>query len=188
MGFSRQEYWNGFPFPFPGDLPDPGIKSRSPTLQADSLPAEPPGKPQTRERHLWAHLQTWKDREVWEQCFPRLIDSAFFLHTDFSMSKPMPVPAKRGSWTLKAVWKSIICICIDLINHYYISSLFFNPKFCWRMLSDLYAYHTSCCFCWVAKLCPTPCDPTNFTMPGFSVLHCLLGFAQTHIHWVSDAI
>ena len=45
MEFSRPEYWSGLPFPFPGDLPDPGIKPRSPTLQVDSLPSEPPGKP-----------------------------------------------------------------------------------------------------------------------------------------------
>ena len=44
MGFSRQEYWSGLPFPSPGDLPDPGIKPRSPALQADSLTSEPPGK------------------------------------------------------------------------------------------------------------------------------------------------
>ena len=45
MEFSRPEYWSGQPFPSPGDLPNPGIKPRSPTLQADSLPAEPLGKP-----------------------------------------------------------------------------------------------------------------------------------------------
>ena len=45
MDFSRPEYWNGFPFPSPGDLPNPGIKPGSPALQGDSLPAEPPGKP-----------------------------------------------------------------------------------------------------------------------------------------------
>ena len=45
MGFSRQECWSGLPFPSPGDLPDPGIKPGSPTLQADALPSEPPGKP-----------------------------------------------------------------------------------------------------------------------------------------------
>ena len=45
MGFSRQEYWSGFPFPFPGDLPDPGIKPRSPALQADDLLTELWGKP-----------------------------------------------------------------------------------------------------------------------------------------------
>ena len=41
MKFSRQEYWSGLPFPSPGDLPGPGIKPRSPALQADSLPSEP---------------------------------------------------------------------------------------------------------------------------------------------------
>ena len=40
MGFSRQEYWSGLPFPSPEDLPDPGIKPRSPALQAGSLPNE----------------------------------------------------------------------------------------------------------------------------------------------------
>ena len=40
MGFSRQEYWSGLPFPSPGDLPNPGIEPRSPTLQADCLPSE----------------------------------------------------------------------------------------------------------------------------------------------------
>ena len=45
MGFSRQEYWSGLPFPSPGDLPHTGIKPRSPTLQVDALTSEPPGKP-----------------------------------------------------------------------------------------------------------------------------------------------
>ena len=44
MGFSRQEYWSGLPFPSPGDLPNPGIKPGSPALQADSLLSELPGK------------------------------------------------------------------------------------------------------------------------------------------------
>ena len=44
MGFFRQEYWSGLPFPSPGHLADPGIEPRSPSLQADSLPSEPPGK------------------------------------------------------------------------------------------------------------------------------------------------
>ena len=45
MGFSRQEYWSGLPFPSPGDLPDPGIEPESPALQADALTSEPPGSP-----------------------------------------------------------------------------------------------------------------------------------------------
>ena len=40
MGFSRQEYGSGLPFPSPRDLPDPGIEHGSPALQADSLPTE----------------------------------------------------------------------------------------------------------------------------------------------------
>ena len=47
MEFSRQEYWSGLPFPSPGDLPDPGIKPQSPTLQPDDMPSEPPvGSPE----------------------------------------------------------------------------------------------------------------------------------------------
>ena len=46
MEISRQEYWSGLPFPPPGDLPKLGIEPRSLTLQVDSLPSEPPGKPE----------------------------------------------------------------------------------------------------------------------------------------------
>ena len=48
-GFPRKEYWRGLPFPSPGDLPDPGIKPRSPALQADSLPLSHQGSPQLAE-------------------------------------------------------------------------------------------------------------------------------------------
>ena len=50
MEFSRQEYWSGLPFSSPGDLPNPGIEPRSPTLQADTLPSEPPGQPIDKTR------------------------------------------------------------------------------------------------------------------------------------------
>ena len=76
MGFSRQEYWSGLPFPSPGDLPDPGIEPRSPALQADPLPSEPLGLlylfiykrwivnlvlfdfHQLKKKHNWQHLIT----------------------------------------------------------------------------------------------------------------------------------
>jgi len=45
MGFSRQEYWSGLLFPSPEGLPDPGMESRSPALQADSFPFELQGSP-----------------------------------------------------------------------------------------------------------------------------------------------
>jgi len=49
MRFSKQEYWSGLPFPSPGDLPNLGIEPTSPALQVDSLPSEPPGKPNKPE-------------------------------------------------------------------------------------------------------------------------------------------
>ena len=52
MGFSRQEYWRGLPFPSPGDLPNPGIEPGSPALQANSLPTELQGKPIHGLRHV----------------------------------------------------------------------------------------------------------------------------------------
>ena len=52
MGSSRQEYWSGLPFPSPGDILDPSSKPGSPTLQADTLPSEPPGKPEMKVQSL----------------------------------------------------------------------------------------------------------------------------------------
>ena len=53
MGFSRQEYWSGLPFPSPGDLPDPGIEPGSPAFQTDTLTSEPPGKPSLIKTLQW---------------------------------------------------------------------------------------------------------------------------------------
>ena len=55
MGFSKQGYLNAFPFPSPGDLPNVGMEPGSPTLQADALPSEPPGKhqPFTQIGNIW---------------------------------------------------------------------------------------------------------------------------------------
>ena len=56
LGFSRQEHWSGLPFPSPGDFPDPGIKPRSPTLQAAALTSEPPGM--HRANRIIPHLSS----------------------------------------------------------------------------------------------------------------------------------
>ena len=61
MEFFRPEYWNGELFPSPGDLPNPGIEPRSPALQADSLPAEPQGKPKNT---TWA-AYPFSSRSSW---------------------------------------------------------------------------------------------------------------------------
>ena len=70
MGFSRQEYGGGLPCPPPGDLPNPVIGPRSPALQADSLPSEPPGEPigniqivQAPQLEYWAVWMPLKPRQ-----------------------------------------------------------------------------------------------------------------------------
>ena len=77
MGFSKQEYWSGLPFPCPGDLPDPGIEPRSPALQADTLTSEPPGKPQSVQsvkliHGLWRFSLSLRFLKMMLMCPPRV--------------------------------------------------------------------------------------------------------------------
>ena len=69
MGFSRQEYWSGLPFPSPGDLPDPGIEPGSPALKADALSSEPPGKSQGLFKRVSSSHQVAKVLELQHQSF-----------------------------------------------------------------------------------------------------------------------
>jgi len=59
MGFPRQEYWSGLPFPSQGDLPNPGIKPESSALQADSLQSVPLGRPYPPNEPLLISLPGW---------------------------------------------------------------------------------------------------------------------------------
>ena len=68
-GFSRQDYWSGLPCLPPRDLPNPGIKPRSPTLQADSLPAELPGKPHVSLSSTLIHSIHSIYRSLFSFCF-----------------------------------------------------------------------------------------------------------------------
>ena len=110
-GFSRQEYWSRLPCPLPGDLPKPGMKPRSPALQAAVWA--------TRELHMY------------------------------------------------------------LYNHIYI-----YPLACWPEANvtgftyTLLVQPNGDCSCSVAKSCLTLCDPMDYSVPGFSILHYLLEFAQ----------
>ena len=75
MEFSRPEYWSGFPFPSPGDLPNPGLKPRSLALQADSLSTEPQGKSVSKydkmfivESGWWVYGYSWKNSFKFSAC------------------------------------------------------------------------------------------------------------------------
>ena len=91
MGFSRQEYWNGLPFPSPGDLPNPGIKPRSPTLQGDSLPAEPQEKPKNTGVGSLSLLQgifltqelNWRSPVLQADCLPTELSGKLHFFTFF---------------------------------------------------------------------------------------------------------
>ena len=109
MGFSRQEYWSGLPFPSPGDLPDLGIEPRSPALQADALPSELPGKPaflrgssyqieiptQThfpRHNLIQAPYVQGKRCNLSQVCYPTLRDGCFLSCWPQSFKRPNPQP------------------------------------------------------------------------------------------------
>ena len=70
MEFSRPEYWSEVAFPSPGDLPDPGIEPKSPSLQVDSLPAEPPGKPKNSGVGSLSLLQEIFPTQGWNSGLP----------------------------------------------------------------------------------------------------------------------
>ena len=119
MGFSRQEYWSGLPFPSPGHLPNPGIEPRSPALQADSLATELVGLtlPFIPRYPAW-YLGTEKFLFTCElnistylppeQVLPKLDFSLYFFHSPHSSPNSSPACLPRASHCLPA---SELLIC-----------------------------------------------------------------------------
>ena len=118
MGFPRQEYWSGLPCPPPRDLSNPGIEPRSPALQANSLPTEPPGKPwyydsgkestcQCR-RHKRCRFNPWAGKIPWRRKWqPTPVGSCLTNSKD------------RGAWwtTVHGVAKSWTRLSTTLIGY-----------------------------------------------------------------------
>ena len=96
MEFSRQEYWCGLPFPFPWDLPDPGIKPGSPALQAVALPSEPPGKP--------LH---------WDWSYPQIPTGKTLLHWHCLPASargcPSPAPSTGAAFAISVIFHPDSC-------------------------------------------------------------------------------
>ena len=83
MGFSRQEYWSGLPFPSPGDLPDPGIEPGSPTLYTDALPSEPRGNLSIILASIFLKAYTICNYRNKDPVIPNI--NAFNLHIELSV-------------------------------------------------------------------------------------------------------
>ena len=121
MGFSRQEYWSRLLFPSPGDLPDPGIKPRSSTLWADSLPSEPPGKskcllpdnypipkgvsfPTKKLKPAPEEWQSPGGRKCWSsQFWSQVLNSAPFHHTSLNRMRKGIFFFVRSHWNVEIV-------------------------------------------------------------------------------------
>ena len=127
MGFSRQEYWSGLPFPSPGDLPDPGMEPRSPLLKADSLLTELPGN----RGYL---LQTWKliclfnssgsKDHLWtRKCLFSNFLSHMTLHKLLSSWHLLAAPSQ-----LNSTWKS-----------YNLQSVFSAQRGTWNLPDSIYS-------------------------------------------------
>ena len=121
MGFSRQEHWSGLPFPSPADLPNPGIEPRSPALQTDALPSEPPGKPYIMKwsqydhlnDHNSFHMSPYKVISILLTIFPKTIFPIKFLmfkHNNYDVYHLL------SSFTLLLLLCLYCCKCITLFN------------------------------------------------------------------------
>ena len=108
MGFSRQEYWSGLPVPSPGDLPDPGMKPRCPTWQADSLPSEPPGKPCNTQPTVNSSSQPVLGNSLilWISFSPR----QSFLQSDWRQKSQCPQSLRLSTCPLRKASKTGTCI------------------------------------------------------------------------------
>ena len=97
VGFSRQEYWSGLPFPSPGGLPNPGIEPGYPTLQTGSLPSEPSGKLVYQTvKNLPAMRETWLRSLGWEDPLEGGHGNPLLAYSCLEN------PTDRGAW--RATW------------------------------------------------------------------------------------
>ena len=101
MGFSRQPYWSGLPFPSPGILPNPRIEPRSPALKADSLPPKLQGKPKFLYTPLWKNK--WKQSFL-PYCLPLFIPTPLPFFLPFFFLNSVQKPWNGAKWGRGVKW------------------------------------------------------------------------------------
>ena len=118
MGFSRHEYWSGLPFPSPGGLPDLGIKPGSPTLEANALTSEPPGK-----TNLVSQLLSY--------CFLLTFStSCYYFWISNSLKGKEALNVRLISSNSFSVWDFSPQVLAALVPLWYLQIDCFNFKFC----------------------------------------------------------
>ena len=193
MEFPRQGYWNGLPFPSPGDLPNPGTEPGSPALHADSLPIEPPGKPEHCLLLILNNLIAQKILKIlWYFTVCILLECQKVKHSSISNSIQHGLvtyiyivgPISFHSIVLKFIcrieWNQFYGGLYSAFLDFFLnlSSLPYSLKYKFivfivvvQALSHLRLY-----------------NHMNCSMPDFLVLHHLPDIVQTHVRWVNDAI
>ena len=138
MGFSRQEYWSGLPFPSPGDLPDPGIEPRSSALQSDSLPSEPPGK-------FFFGNKSYEITRVFKLYMQRLIKICHI-----------------------CIYKCVhVCAAKLIYFNFYLYQLIYKDKSQGNFKISVWSLGLiGVQFSLVTQSCPTLCNPMNHSTPG----------------------
>ena len=125
MGFSRQEYWSGLPFPSPGDLSDPGIELGCPALEADALTSEPPGKPPQPIKWCLNGL-------LWEMLFYQLLTNLPTLQfSSFAQSCATP-------------WTAACQASLSIINSWSLPNSCPSSRYCHPIISSSVVPFSSC--------------------------------------------
>ena len=147
MGFSRQEYWSGLPFPSPEALPDPGIEPRPPELQSYSLPSEPPGKPclsipaSNKSQVLLKYPSTNQPRDIacpgeWVSPSARLYPVAVLR---VGLSCELSVASTPGSWKnecLSPGGESGLCVTASITERSFKDGRNISMFRCWEEQSS----------------------------------------------------
>ena len=199
MEFSRQESWSRLPFLSWGDLPNPGIKPSSPALARGFLTAEPPRLYYSRLDYAKKKKPIYYRKSHW--C---ITHSPWHLLVRLSPWVSYLCP---WQWPHISNLSSLLChsnleirnldfLILGLILFHrdlsgstrlsiYFQGFFLHWPFPFHWVS---LYLSFDCWCSVTESCLTLCDPMDCSTPSFPVLCYLPEFAQTHVHWVGDAI